>query len=291
VSALLTGPAQPAEIVGSFPVAVYLRTAAGIVSVVTPGATRLPNAVLCTDDDHARVFRNAREYAVRVGDGGVRAGPWHLEVGRWWDPVPRLRHTDPRSLARNLRTMRSALPAWPEPSGPLDHRAANTGQNADHAGEVLVRRLSAGRQVLSAALAGEATLGRAAGDLVGLGPGLTPAGDDLLAGAIAALVTFGRALDCEAAVTTGRLLGAEAAARASRTTPLAADLTGHAAAGAVAAPVAAVCHALVGRRPLRPALERLLAVGHTSGRDLAEGLALGASAAVASASSAAVKHS
>lgn len=286
MSALLAGPAQPAEVVGSFPVAVYLRTSAGIVSVVAPGAVRLPNAVLCSDADHAKAVRHAGDDAVRVGDGGVWFGPLLLEVGRWWDPVPRLRGTDPGTLSRSLRAMRSGLPAWPEPFEPSDDEAAGTVPTA-----ALARRLSAGRRVLAAALAGEAPLPQAAAELVGLGPGLTPAGDDLLAGTIAGLVIFGRALDSTAAVQAGRLLGAEVSARAGRTTPLAADLSGHATAGAVAQPIGAVCHALVGQRPLRPALDRLLAVGHTSGRDLAEGLALGVSAASASVTSAASKHS
>jgi hypothetical protein len=56
----------------------------------------------------------------------------------------------------------------------------------------------------------------------------------------------------------------------------------HAATGAVAEPVATVYGALAVRRALEPALDRLLAVGHTSGRDLAEGLLLGATAALGS---------
>jgi hypothetical protein len=44
----------------------------------------------------------------------------------------------------------------------------------------------------------------------------------------------------------------------------------------VAAPAAAVLHALTGRRQLGPALDELLAIGATSGRDLALGLVTGA---------------
>jgi hypothetical protein len=46
-----------------------------------------------------------------------------------------------------------------------------------------------------------------------------------------------------------------------------------------------LCRAIADQRPgagsaLTPAVERLLRVGHTSGRDLAEGLLLGASTAL-----------
>jgi hypothetical protein len=56
------------------------------------------------------------------------------------------------------------------------------------------------------------------------------------------------------------------------TTALSASLLRHAAASEVAAPAAAVLAALTGSGAVVPALDRLLDVGSTSGRDLALGL-------------------
>lgn len=101
---------------------------------------------------------------------------------------------------------------------------------------------------------------RSAVDLEGLagrGPGLTPAGDDVLAGYVAGLVLFhGRSAEAQ-----------QLAARvAPRTTALSATLLGHAARGELPEPA----HALLERGDVVP----LLAWGRSSGRCLALGLAL-----------------
>lgn len=267
VAPLITAPAQPAEVIVDFPVAKYLQVNGAVVALVSPDAVRLPNALVChelppvADGDHVRPHGNGGW--VMVGDGCIQLGRARVTVGRWWDPVPRLPAVaDPSALARAVDSMRSRLPGWPEP------------------GEPAVEQLTTGRETLISALAREATSEEAADQLVGLGAGLTPAGDDLLAGAVAGLVIFGRAMDNREALDLAKHLAAAVDERAARTTVLAADLARHAVTGAVAEPVAAVCRALAGRDPLEPVLDRLLAVGHTSGRDLAEGLLVGTTAAI-----------
>lgn len=95
--------------------------------------------------------------------------------------------------------------------------------------------------------------------LGGRGPGLTPAGDDLLAGYAAGLVLFhGKAADARAIASVA----------AVRTTTLSATLLRHAARGELPEPA----HALLERGDARP----LLAWGGTSGRYLMLGLALAA---------------
>jgi hypothetical protein len=300
IAPLITGPVRPAEVIAEFPVARYLRVDEAVLALVTPAAVRLPNALVCrelppvTDDDHvsprpvitgtlhtmrAKSAGDQRDgvlplrvdgRSALVGDGYVQFGRARVVVGRWWDPVPRLPPVDDLpGLVEAVETMRSLLPTWPDSDEPA-------------AAELIV-----GREALTLSLAGEGTPAAAADQLVGLGPGLTPAGDDLLAGAVAGLVIFGCALgrrgsgaDRTDAQVLAKHLAAAVDARADRTTLLAADLAHHAAAGALAEPVAAVCRALAGRKPLESALDRLLAIGHTSGRDLAEGLLLGATAAI-----------
>jgi Protein of unknown function (DUF2877) len=97
--------------------------------------------------------------------------------------------------------------------------------------------------------------------LAGRGEGLTPAGDDLLAGYAAALVLFHGRRNEAAAL-------AEAAA--ARTTGLSATLLRHAARGELPEPA----HALLERGDPAP----LLCFGHSSGRCLMRGLAVGAAA-------------
>jgi hypothetical protein len=99
--------------------------------------------------------------------------------------------------------------------------------------------------------------------LVGLGPGLTPAGDDLLAGTLVTL----RALDLRAAAASviDRM-------DTTRTTPISAALLVEAAQGRAARPLLGLLRSLTGSGEVDAALDGLLAVGATSGRWLAEGV-------------------
>jgi hypothetical protein len=140
--------------------------------------------------------------AARFGDFGIRAGqrawlaPEALQVtgagldvcftgARRWEPRPRLGRVCPGDLARRTSEARSiAIAEAPAASlMPLlwaGDRHAAPGEPARSAAgpAVAVRR---------AATAGDAAgVGAAARELAGLGPGLTPSGDDFLAGFAAA---------------------------------------------------------------------------------------------------------
>jgi hypothetical protein len=103
--------------------------------------------------------------------------------------------------------------------------------------------------------------------LLGRGPGLTPAGDDMLAGFLLGARAFG--LDVPEA------RAAVAAMAPARTTGLSAALLWHAARGECVEEVAAVL-----TDPSGPAMAALLRVGHTSGAALAAGLWTAALAAL-----------
>lgn len=110
--------------------------------------------------------------------------------------------------------------------------------------------------------------------LLGLGPGLTPAGDDLLAGLLVGLSDRPDVRDPLAAAVQRHA--------PARTTWLSAELLRLAAAGLAAPAVVAVADALAGHADddaLPRALPALLAVGHTSGPALARGLLLAAGTA------------
>ena len=103
----------------------------------------------------------------------------------------------------------------------------------------------------------------AAAALIGLGPGLTPEGDDVVA-ATAAVVAAGPWPAAEKAAWLAAALGPDLRAR---TTSLSATLLELAAQGQVAEPLQAL---LAGRRG---ALDRLLRIGHSTGRAYALGAA------------------
>lgn len=107
--------------------------------------------------------------------------------------------------------------------------------------------------------------------LLGRGEGLTPRGDDVLAGYLAGAAAYGVPADGIRA-----LVDAQAA---SRTTTLSAALLRHAAAGEAIPQVSGLVDALGGQRPLDGALIELVAVGHSSGAALASGVVAAALAA------------
>ncbi len=103
--------------------------------------------------------------------------------------------------------------------------------------------------------------------LLGLGPGLTPAGDDVLAGALVTLVAAAdpRAVALRAGVR---------AAAPQRTTAVSAALLRHAGRGECGPELADLLRALAGAADPVVALGRLCAVGHSSGAALAWGVLL-----------------
>jgi hypothetical protein len=109
----------------------------------------------------------------------------------------------------------------------------------------------------------------AVAELIGLGPGLTPSGDDLLCGYLLGSRAFGAA-DAEAAA--GTVLDAAT----GRTTALAVELLRHSARGECIPEVAAFVRALQsprhGRTELPQAWHRVGRIGNTTGSAMAAGV-------------------
>ena len=146
----------------------------------------------------------------------------------------------------------------------------------------LTRRLYAALVALHAAIRKREPLAAAgaARGLLGLGPGLTPSGDDALAGALAALVWLGAGAGSLRPVVAGIAAAAREEAPA-RTTHISARLLHHAAEGALYAPALAVGAALLAgdATALERAVPALFVLGASTGRDVATGLLLGVCAA------------
>jgi hypothetical protein len=224
---VLTGPVRRAAVVAAGPAATYLAVGDDLLALVTAASVHLPCAAVLAGDGPPPAGDD-----LAVGAGGVWDGDRPMAtVRRWFDPRVRLTSVDPEAVAR----LAARVHAWPAPDPAVPAAAV-------------------------AALADDPVA--AVGDLVGRGGGLTPAGDDLLAGCLAAL----RARRAPAAAPLGRAVRRWAP---GRTTRLSAALLAAADQGAMVPEAAAVLRDRPG------AAGRLLRLGHTSGWYLAAGLAVG----------------
>jgi len=103
----------------------------------------------------------------------------------------------------------------------------------------------------------------AVSDLIGLGPGLTPSGDDFLIGTLALLAAVGQ-------TNTHAALGRAVVAGAGRTSPLSASLLREAAAGHVGENLHAMVAAVIAG-DADGAIDAATRIGHTSGWDALAG--------------------
>jgi hypothetical protein len=258
VAELLRGPVRPARVLTSLPSAVYLQVTtdrgADVVGVLTSDAARLPlGCVLFRPSNGRPLVALPAGAPAEVGGGRIVVGDLAVSAAAWWDPRPKLPSLRPALLPEGVRQLRTAL------YGEGPHSAFNLpGLPGGPGGPLAALRGAVRRADLDAAL-------RTATRLVGLGPGLTPAGDDVMAGTMAGLVLLGHP-------AAERFSGGVYALTAGRTTELSRALLRHAMAGRVSGEYAAVLHGLVGERPLGPAIAGLMATGSTSGRALALGL-------------------
>jgi hypothetical protein len=282
VRSLIDGPRRGARVIAAFPAAIYLELRQPdpeprVLALVTPAAIRLPNAVVVTHDrepggapgapraaaDPGPLNAMAAEGVAWVGDTAVQAGRIRVPVRRWWDPSPVLGPLSRARLEQGCLLLEEMCAASARRPGLGDHEAPTALAASCAAGD----------------LAGAV---EAAEHLVGLGPGLTPSGDDILAGVLLALRLLGGAIrGGTRAVWLADWLSAAVTSDASeRTTPVSATLLHCAARGQAAGEVAAVLRGFAGQEPVAPAVTRLLATGQTSGADLASGLAAGCRAAL-----------
>ncbi|MFC4113623.1 DUF2877 domain-containing protein [Nonomuraea zeae] len=255
VRPVLEGSRRPARVLAAFPAGVYLEVRTelepSVLAVITGAATRLPNSVLLAGPlPHVTVGDDAS-----VGDRAIDLGSLSLSVRRWWDPAPPLGRTD----RARLEHAAACLGDPPDP-----------GLSGNGAVEMLAGSCAEG-WLLGAVTAAE--------QLVGLGPGLTPSGDDVLAGLLVTLRHLGAAAGADRAIWLADWLAATVTFDArTRTTPLSATLLHCAARGEASPEVIAVLRGITGRQALEPALRRLHRLGHTSGSDLAQGVGIGLAA-------------
>lgn len=251
---VLTGPASPAERLGVARGTLYLRTFGppGALAVLAHDAVRLPcGMLLATTSEELPLAPLAPPESTGfvVGGGAVSwtgpAGPVEVQAVSEWAPArPARGKVAPSALAAVRLALVGTDPA-------IDGR--------------LVQQLSATADDQDAAVA-------IAARLLGRGPGLTPSGDDVLAGFLIGAAAFG--------LNAAPLREAVAAQAPRRTSALSAALLWHAARGECIDEVADVAAVLTGREQIIHGLSRLLSVGHSSGAALAYGLLAAAESAL-----------
>jgi hypothetical protein len=242
VGELVCGRGQDTTVLASTRMAAYLSvpepgSSTPVIALLNQGAVRLPIGVTVAAEELPEAGST-----VRIGDGSIVAHDHTWRPVRWWDPRPHLAVDD-------LFWHGSKLLEVLEDEPPC-----------------LFGLPLADALVVAGALA--------AGDkgpaleVIGLGPGLTPAADDVVAGALAVLALCGRLHDL---VRVAVDLHAS-----THTTALSAALLAAAGKGQVIPQAAAVLNVLAtGGQLVRltSATAELFSVGATSGHDLCAGMA------------------
>ncbi len=236
---LLHGTRRAGQVLGASPAAIYLRfdgvADPDVVALVPTSSVRLPLAMVVGGALPALVG----DPPVEVGDGTLRVGEDVWMPTRWFEPRPR---------------------GFTEPDA--DRVTGADGQ---------LRRLSAAELGVESERARAAIAALLAADprpvcaLLGEGPGLTPAGDDVVAGGLAACALLGQAA---ALAAVPEILDRARVA----TTSLSTALLSCAAAGQVVPQAARFLASLCGREDVADALSELRSVGTTSGTALAFGI-------------------
>ena len=255
---------------------VNLTTADGLLTVASPEAGGLPNGITADLGPDWRMIGLQPGMVVHASAACVRVPAAGLEIrldaaARW---SPRFRSSDEVAGTAMARWRRRAVAtraiarvrASAGGFGPLLGKGS---AHDDRLGTVDLARPIVADLVAALGAGDRSAAARVAIGLIGLGPGLTPSGDDALVGIEAAL----HALD---APTAGFLALAMDDVE-DRTTALAATLLRHAASGEFAERLHTLVGALLGPddETIAMAVDRASAWGATSGTDCLFGVLIG----------------
>lgn len=265
---LLAARPFEARVLAVFPRACLLVTPGGdVLSLVLPGAGDGPLNVVVEGEPGA--FGGlAQAMPARLQDERLFVGDVQVTLAgaAAWEPRPaweRLRSAGATAPGRLAQLRELALARAPRDSllvllTPETEPAGGPRPQAE------VETARAAAADLAAGRSGDAArLEAAARRLAGLGGGLTPSGDDYLAGAMLRAWLDGP--------TPEAFCRAVLAGAASRTTLLSAALLRAAARGECSADWHRLLAALAAGAPLGPAVDAVLAHGHTSGADALAG--------------------
>lgn len=242
----------PARVIAAFERSLYIETEAGLACLGTQSLGNGPLNALC-------------DTLPRAAAGDLVAVD--LASAVLWRPAP-LAPWNPATITASLgRLRRAALRTAPAEGFAFLLAPGMAGQPVLAAHAPAAEALAA--WVRARAHAPDLSVPKDIDVLIGLGPGLTPSGDDLLGGALAALRAAGQGACAEALAAHVMPLAQAGTSRISR-----AHLA-CAAQGECGEAVHDMMGALLAGTPdLEAPLARVAAVGHTSGWDALAGIAL-----------------
>ncbi|MEZ5934604.1 MAG: DUF2877 domain-containing protein [Alphaproteobacteria bacterium] len=176
---------------------------------------------------------------------------------------------DRQALAYGLDILLSNLVTLNLPSDGLIRLALHSATPATPVEQAAAAPLARLTTALGQSFQGESATFDSVEQLIGLGPGLTPSGDDLLAGALITCHHLGE-------IESAQPLAAAVCAVAAATNRISQAHLQAAARGYVAAPLHDLLHASLttGRRSLRQDLDVAGKIGHSSGLDALAGIIL-----------------
>jgi hypothetical protein len=255
---------------------VNITTADGLLTVASPEAGGLPNGILANLGPDFRMIGleagmivQASDANIRVPDAGLKI---RLDAASRWSPRFQLSDevADVATERWRRRTAATRTIAQARASaGGFGALLREDATHDDHLGIVGVVRPVVAELMAALETGDRSAAAQLATGLIGLGPGMTPSGDDALVGIEAAL----HALDWPAA----GFLALAMDDVEDRTTALAATLLRHAAAGEFAERLHTLLAALVGSddETIVTAIDRAVAWGATSGTDCLLGVLIG----------------
>ena len=286
VQPLFAQPTRTGCIHSIFPGALNIAVDETLFTLLSDEKPRMPNSARLPRCIMEQLYSTLSSGAqVRVGDGKLLIPildlSIHLPDREAWEPVPMVAAHSWHSaavtarvhlLARHL-AQRGQQDGLASLVRPLLLREATRETPLGRIALPLLRLL-----VLASREQDMAKAERAARALAGLGPGLTPSGDDTLGGFIGVLALAGSQPRIDVMVNK-RLAEVIADAARPRTTLLSATLLAHAARGETAEQVGELLMALTlpveADAEVLQAAKRVLAYGATSGGDTLLGLLLG----------------
>ena len=280
---LLTGPQRAARVHSAYSQAANLEVGGRFVTLTAATASWVPNGLVlsCTRGERTLLGLRPGQRAW-IGKGEIRFPDAALRItgqsADLWEPslAWNLDLVSLAALAAGFRYLAAVLP-------PEEEYGSGFGQGTSAIrNDLLVPFAEAIRGALDILVDGLARRDRAAvlaatRRLAGLGPGLTPAGDDILVGACAALTLLASAeeprlrTDAAALLELRRRISETAAAQ---TTALSAAWLTHAGRGEFSLPLFRLGQALASRdRPaILAAADTLVRLGASSGRCTLRGL-------------------